>query len=452
MTEPLEPPQSSDPPEPEGHESVIETSSFLDELVAIFADFIIGQEEIVRHAKHLSRVDSRVKLAAERAVVAYKKVRDDLPSGSETDDTSDRSQRAFAAIQESIESSEDLRPEDRTMVLRRALAEIDLVEDIDDKRSRKQFVAADARRRDAGVMASQLVNMVGELELFISRFVTRWLQEDLSHLGDKQVTLTLAEMREITSVEDVIEQKVTDFIDELMHSGSVSWFGALEKMLETKVEGAEDFTFVEAIQRRHVIVHHGGLASRRYLRALKGFPMDVALESHLPVNLRYLISAGDAMGAVAHSVVVCGLLKSKEGKKEIETAIAELTFFLLQRERNVLVERFGSGFKLDRMKHEFPREQIRVNDWIARSAIHGADSIKAEVEAWDVDAKGDLFKLAQLTLAGRAEEAVSLARQLVANETLSPFAILTWPLFSSISDLFFAEDEQLADEGSDAVS
>jgi hypothetical protein len=267
-------------------------------------------------------------------------------------------------------------------------------------------------------------------------------------LGEKEVTLTLAKMREIESLDEVIEEKVTEFIDELMHGGSAAWFSTLEKMLGTRVEGVGEFTFLEAIQRRHVIVHHGGLASRRYLRALSNFPLEVEVDSHLPVDLRYLTDAGDAMGAVAHSIVVCGLLKSGEKIKDIESAVAELTFFLLQRDRFRLVEKFGTRFDLSRVKHEFPREQLRVNIWIARSELHGADTIKTEVEGWDVEAKDDLFKLARHTLAGHSEEAVALARHLIANDTLTPRAILTWPLFKSIRELFFTEEEHLADETS----
>lgn len=431
-----------------------ESEAFLDELVAIFADFVIGQEEILRHAKRLDRFEARVTSAAERSLEAYRLAIGEHLGAPESHVPQDQYQQAFNAVFDTLDEDKELRPEERTAALRRTMSEIDALEADragSDKRSRKQFVQAEARRRDGGVVASQLVNMVGELELFISRFVTRWFQRDLSHLGEKKITLTLSQMREIDSVDDVIEETVTEFIDELMNSGSGSWFSTLEKMLDARVEGADEFAFLESIQRRHVIVHHGGLASRRYLRALNKFPLSVELDSQLPVDLRYLVTAGDAMAAVAHSIVVCGLLKSGEPSKEIESAIAELTFFLLQRERFRLVERFGERFNLARVKDEFAREQLRVNVWIARSELHGVDAIRSEVEAWDVEAKSDLFKLARLTLTDRFAEAVPLAKQLIASDVLETRSIFTWPLFGKLRHHFFADDEPVSNPGRDVV-
>ncbi|KEP75958.1 hypothetical protein HR12_17685 [Microbacterium sp. SUBG005] len=79
---------------------------------------------------------------------------------------------------------------------------------------------------------------------------------------------------------------------------------------------------LEAFQRRHVIVHHGGVVSRQYLSNLKKFGPKVALGDDLHVDRQYIRDAATALASVAHSIVMTALMssttKSPEERRFVE--------------------------------------------------------------------------------------------------------------------------------------
>ncbi|MFP3670755.1 hypothetical protein SB717_37350, partial [Priestia sp. SIMBA_032] len=66
------------------------------------------------------------------------------------------------------------------------------------------------------------------------------------------------------------------------------------------------------------------------------------------MDLTYVENAADALAIAAHSITVAALfqtVKSADERTWVETEVGELTFLLLNQEREKVVERFVSKFR-----------------------------------------------------------------------------------------------------------
>ncbi|WP_410908224.1 hypothetical protein, partial [Priestia sp. SIMBA_032] len=85
-----------------------------------------------------------------------------------------------------------------------------------------------------------------------------------------------------------------------------------------------------------------------YMNQLANHKHSAKLGDHLPVDLTYVENAADALAIAAHSITVAALfqtVKSADERTWVETEVGELTFLLLNQEREKVVERFVSKFR-----------------------------------------------------------------------------------------------------------
>lgn len=398
-------------------------------------EYWYSQDETLKLSAQWKRYEHRTAKARAKAGAAFAKHEDDLGAGIRTavkalskikNVTDDQRSYAFSA------ALRDLRPE--------AAADDDGYANTALKRVRE-------RRKDLGLLSAQLVSLVADFELFVLRVTTAWLTYNDDHLAARERKLTFREISELDSIEQLRESMVQAYLEDLMRKSASGWFGEFCKMFAvSSIEGADDFTTQEVFQHRHIIVHHGGLVSRQYLEALSKYPLTVSIGDHIPVDLARVESAANALACVAHSIAMSALSTSSKqpaDREQMETEAGELTYILLLLRRNVVVDRFVSGFNLTRVHRVFSREQIRVNGWIAKRRLGTLSKVASQVEAWDVSGSADSFKLAKLILTGKRPQAVAMAKSMMENGRMSSYSVASWPLFEEI------RDEVLAPAGAD---
>jgi hypothetical protein len=391
------------------------------EALTALTDLLYSQRETLRLARQWSRYEGQIDEAARQAAVILKDAED--ATGVE---------QALKAVN----GVKGLSRDQRSQAMRRAL---DLALDAEEKPSTTQSVFRNARRRrrDLGLLSAQLVTLVADFELFVMRIMSAWIDYDSSLLAGRKKEVTFADLEAVTSVDEMRQSMVQAFLDDHMRKSATAWFKVFCEAFGTdKIEGAEDFATREAFQRRHVIVHHGGVVSHEYLTQLKDYAHEAALSDHLPVDIGYIESAADALAVVAHSATLAAMFSAAKGSKDAqryaEREAGEVTFMLLNQDRERVVRRFGNAFRVDQVKFEFAREQIRVNCWIARRRLGEGGAVVREVEEWDVGAKDANFKLARATLLGDVEAAAGFARALIDSDDLNELTISRWPLFEDI--------------------
>jgi hypothetical protein len=76
----------------------------------------------------------------------------------------------------------------------------------------------------------------------------------------------------------------------------------------------------------------------------------------------------------------------------------------------------------------------QVNIWIARDRGVGIEEIRSEVAGWDTSGLPTEFRLAQLILLHRDEQALRLLRDMTTEGPITRDALATWPLFHRLRE------------------
>lgn len=405
-----------------------------------------AQDDILRVAQLSTRYEKAVGDAREATSNAFVENAGDIGE-------------ALGAAAELLEHRDDLTDNERRYVMASALREHAPYESTHRQHSgysARAFTRVRDRRKNLGLLSAQLIALVADFELFVLRATTSWLAFNSDHLSDRSKQLSYREISQYDSLEELQESIVNSFLEEHMRKSATVWFDEFCKLFGVqKISGADEYVTLEAFQRRHVIVHHGGVVSRQYLANLKKFKPKVALGDDLHVDRQYIRDAATALASVAHSIVMTALMtsttKSPEERKFVEHEAGELTYILLTLNRARVVENFSAHFDLSRVKYGWSREQLRVNGWIAKRRLKKIDQCLPQIEAWDVSGLHEQFQLAKKVLLGENAAVVTQAVRMVRDRRLSAYSVASWPLFEGVRREIFEALEPAPVEESRAV-
>jgi hypothetical protein len=150
-------------------------------------------------------------------------------------------------------------------------------------------------RAARNVQRSSLTSLVSEFDHFMGRFLKICSRVKPDSFFDPSETITIGELSELGSVDDVIQSRVNKTIEDKLrgsHSNCIEWVfkkfslednvGAFKKQ-ETYKE------FLEVCQRRHIMAHNGGVANEEYVNKCRSAGLKP--EQHLAVNDQAVISA-----------------------------------------------------------------------------------------------------------------------------------------------------------------
>jgi hypothetical protein len=194
----------------------------------------------------------------------------------------------------------------------------------------------------------------------------------------------------------------------------------------------------EIFERRHVVLHSGGLVSSEYLAKLE-FPKGSApvLGSRLVVDEAYLQNAFDQLDALgtAIGILAWGTWFPDE-RPQSTSALVNRTYELLFLERWSVVEKIAAlcrrpGFEcVDGARHA-----LRCNGWFARAERDGYAAIRSEVEMWDASALSLTFRLVRLVLLQKLEDALRLVPSALApgsEDGLTRGELREWPILRTL--------------------
>lgn len=238
------------------------------------------------------------------------------------------------------------------------------------------------------------------------------------------------------SLDDAVEMAIGRRVDDLMFGSFGEWRRFFQDKLNLKFEGyASDWEFLqEVFQRRHVIVHNGGRASRRYLKNVaKRFTVGVELDDSLKVDQDYVRRASAELLSFGYllSIAMCLKFAKEEGQREF--TVSELHGFTY---RNLLKGHYGVVKKCAEYGEQTSSaldDQIlfRINQWIARQRL-GDESVRSEVEIWDTRPLKSRYALAKHCLMGEEAQAIKVLSELHGAGEVSFEDVIEWPILEPL--------------------
>ncbi|WP_432056046.1 hypothetical protein [Streptomyces sp. bgisy022] len=287
-------------------------------------------------------------------------------------------------------------------------------------------------------LQSTTVSAVSNFEVLLSGLVSCFYEAAPQALDasskDRGKEFSLRELKEMKSLEDAIQLAIDRRVEEFMFGSFSDWRKFFQDKMNLKFENYAIHwpTLQEIFQRRHVIVHNGGLASRRYLRSVDPTACEGVQEGDaLEVDDEYLRRAASEL--LCFGFLLTSAMSLKFAKDRAEETIADIhnfTYKNLVKGRNELVIKCSS-YGLDLAQDMDDELIFRVNRWIARKRI-GEKRVIEEVEAWDVRPLNSRYALAKHCLLEEKDAALTELQNLIETGEVDFESVIEWPLLDPL--------------------
>lgn len=291
-------------------------------------------------------------------------------------------------------------------------------------------------RRLPVLYSALLTTSVGNFEVLVSGIVREFLRLKPEATRSDDARYSLADIEGFESIQEFREYCAERYAESLLRGSFEDWMDWFEKRLKiTLNELTSDPVHVrEVFQRRHLIVHNGGTVNRTYLLKMPEIKPAPAMGSQLAVDEDYLSEAVDSLiatGALLSALVMRRLLPSAPEDENADKLMSDACYEFLTQGRWSLVIKITSGM-IEGCTSDYSKLVMMVNRWVARKRLNGLDSIRVEVDAWQVSALKPRFLLAKLALLDDVQAAYELAQDLLKGDDLSESDWVRWPLLAEV--------------------
>jgi hypothetical protein len=203
----------------------------------------------------------------------------------------------------------------------------------------------------------------------------------------------------LVDTDDVKQYLIDRKVDALLRAGPVEWRERIGSWTRIDIGslGIDWRDIVESIQRRHAVIHNGGIVDDNYLtRQLPGDRPSVAVGDRLVCDAAYVNARLEAFRALG---VVLGLRWAQHfGVRSAEAVLPFLVddIYMLERQG-----RWQAAFQLAdaaiSMRSADDDDVLQVNWWLCRQVLGRTDEkMKAEIEAWQPSSERSMAARAAL--------------------------------------------------------
>ncbi|MGW0554786.1 hypothetical protein ACWDZ6_11375 [Streptomyces sp. NPDC002926] len=289
---------------------------------------------------------------------------------------------------------------------------------------------------------STVVSAVTSFEVLFSSLISSFLKVSPQALDamskEKEKEFSLRDLKSLANIEEAVDLAVSRRVDELMFGSVSDWRRFCIDKLNIKFEElCSDWVAVQEIfQRRHVLVHAGGVASARYVNAVStnGKRGEVQVGKKIRTSENYVHQTLDsilAFGILLASSVGMKFAKDREGV--ILNSLHSLTYSRLLAKDNDMVRHLCTAGEKLAMEYD-GQLLFKVNGWISQKRTD-PETTATQVREWDTSALEDRYKLAKACLLGEAQKALEMMKKMHSAGDLSSEDVLEWPLFEGVREI-----------------
>lgn len=285
------------------------------------------------------------------------------------------------------------------------------------------------------VRKSLLMAAVSDFEVLVSGLVRAFLSLKPEIIRSADAKYSFFELEPFSTVEEFRSHCAENMADALLRGGFDDWMDWFDKKRKVSVQGVthDADALIEIFQRRHLLVHNGGVVNRFYLAKVSGgsSPNEGQV---LGVSRGYLKRSLDELTVAGVKLALSLLIKLKfgpEDSKIVDHQLDHITFEFLTAESWAVAYRLNA-WHLGFAQSPSTRLIATINKWVAQKHLEGGESIREEVEKWDASTLASEYKLAKHALLDENEKAYALVKSLIAGSELYLEDWRDWPLLEGV--------------------
>lgn len=291
--------------------------------------------------------------------------------------------------------------------------------------------------RRVTIMHNSLLTMaIGAFEVLIASIATQFYVKHPGALDSDEKVFSFEELRKFEDVDDAADDIISRRITDLMYGDLDSWSEWFSDNAQQDIsELAMDVDVVsEAFQRRHVVLHNGGLASRQYLD--KTGDSSVQVGDRLPVSGEYLNAIFDQLDTLGTSI---GVLAEGTWSQDSRDFVANS--LLLRRCFELMMEsRWEAAQKLAALGQRLncqsvTKSSLQCNEWLCRAERFGYESVREAVtNGFDTSDMAARFELARKILIEDIDGAIASIPELIASKEITRGELEAWPILRKVRE------------------
>ena len=287
------------------------------------------------------------------------------------------------------------------------------------------------------LLGSSLLMLASITEWFVCRLIEQYYSKypDAADSGEK--AFTLSQLKQFDGVEDAEKYLASQKVVDIMYGSVgdwVAWFKK-ERKLDLGFFESQMPAITEVFQRRHLLIHNGGVVNRLYLaNVAPELREGIAAGDSIPVDPAYINSSSQLL-EVAFCGLACQFWKQLEPKSEARTAVMlDVIYDRLVAGRDSCVEGLCQCVLNDKNAKESHLLTARVNYWLALKRQGRIEEVRSEIEAADYSAKAGRFRLARLALLDEVDRVLADLPAAYRSDEVTIGEFVRWPLFADVRE------------------
>ena len=285
---------------------------------------------------------------------------------------------------------------------------------------------------------TSLLSLTSSAEWFVYQLFHQYYDLYPYPLEHKDKFFSLDELKEFKSIDDARDFLISSKIDKIMRQGFEEWYESLKKqeIFGLKLKQVENFKkdLTEIFQRRHLLVHNGGIVNEYYLQKVdtdksKGLRKGDTL--HL--SKEYIDNAIDTIEFCF--LLVAFELWQKIDKNNLEKRSDVINDFILDyidKGKFKNAENFARFFCSEKGLKEHYALIGQLNYWQSVKWQGKYNEIQNEVEKADYSAKDAFYKAGYYAICNNKELFFTNLDEALKNGKLKLIDAKTWPIFKEM--------------------
>lgn len=288
------------------------------------------------------------------------------------------------------------------------------------------------------LLSSLLTNLVGDFEVLLGNLLRIMLAKNTSGVGASDRQFTWSEISKFESLDAFKDHVFDTAVDNLLRASYRDWLKYFRDKFKISTPDCSESAFIlEALQRRHVIVHNGGRVSQQYLEKVPEEFASAPVGHRLQVDTKYLGDVADNLLVTAMSLVCVAAfktLKDEDSRTAIERRAGDILYRLMQNGRYAPVRDLVKAHSSEHFKDPYTSLVWKINGWLAHKRLGEFAACEKEVKNWETAVLQSQFRLAKHALLDEHKEALRIVEEIRGTEALPLRHWAAWPLLAELRD------------------
>ena len=289
---------------------------------------------------------------------------------------------------------------------------------------------------------SGIINLINVYDKLISRLMRVVYIYRPQMIKDSDKKLSISEILEIGSIEDVRESIIEKEVDEILrgdHFSHFDWFS--DRSLGSEYDKKDEVKkFIEITQRRNLFVHADGVVNKQYLNGCKKHGADVGdakLGDVLEVDHDYYIFACNTVWEVGLKLCITVWMKlAKSEKCDILSFFNEKCLDIISEKQYMtaisMINFLEYGLKKCSGNREELELYLKINKAQAFKWNKEETKCKQIIDSISWSTRDNRFLLVKSVLMDDFEEAYHLMEKIGDDNRIGEIGYRQWPIFKEI--------------------